>query len=160
MRARAGRIARAVALGAAVAGAAGCPRLPPPPPRPAVTLVRLDAAAATGGLALRVRFLVHNRGAIALILSAVDWEIVLGEEPLLRGRAQAHRRFGPDERAPIEFAIVIPAPLEQELRAAARVRLRGMVHLEDPAGGAGAPAPFDEEAPLPHQPFIGPTAAR
>ena len=147
-----GRAAESLVVACALVGLAGCPRLPPPPPRPAVALVRLDrapAAEAPAGTAFRARFEVHNRGAASLVLAAVDWEIAIGERALLRGRVHEHRPFAPDEDAAIDVAIAVPAPLEPELRRGVRIRLRGMIHFESPAGGAGAPAPFDEDATLP-----------
>jgi hypothetical protein len=118
--------------------ASGCPRLPPPASRPSVSLVRLERA---GPSALRARLLIHNRGAAPLLLSAIDWEIVRGEEPLLRGRAHAKRRFAAEERAAIEIAISLPAALSPALRG--DLRLRGTAHLEP-----DAPAAFDEPAAL------------
>ncbi|HWM86387.1 MAG TPA: hypothetical protein VNO33_11130 [Kofleriaceae bacterium] len=128
-------------LAIALVSATGCPRLPPPAPRPAVTLERIDRAAGS----LRARFQIHNRGAVALTLSAIDWELAPGGRPLLRGRALARRAFGPDQRATVEVAIAVPAALEPALQGAAAaggIRLRGTFHLED-ATGTGAPAPFD-----------------
>ena len=61
--------------------------------------------------------------------------------------------LAPDQRAVIDVALAVPAPVDAELRSAAamggRLRIRGMVHLEDPGGGEGAPAPFDEAAAPP-----------
>ncbi|HKE15180.1 MAG TPA: hypothetical protein VKB80_09965 [Kofleriaceae bacterium] len=148
-------LARARALAPAAALAlvlcAGCPRLPPPAPRPSVSLDRLERAAAPGQWRARLR--VHNRGAAGLVVAAVDWELVAGERPLLRGRSPAHLALAPDQRAVIDVALAVPAPVDDELRSATtsggRLRIRGMVHLVDPGGGEGAPAPFDEAAAPP-----------
>lgn len=124
---------RLAAIVLAVA-ASGCPRLPPPAPRPSVSLLGIEAA----GTALRARLVIHNRGQSELLLSAIDWEIARGDEPLLRGRAYFRRRFAPDERAAIDVAIGLPPAL-----ASGDLRLRGTAHLEP-----DAPAPFDQPAAI------------
>jgi len=154
-------MSRRAGLGAALVSslalaAVGCPRLPPPPPRPAVFVVSVERAAATGdGEVLRARLDVHNRGAFRLVLAAIDWEMVdpRGDRAISRGRAATHRVFAPDQRAVVDIDLAIPAPVAEQIRRAAaaagsRIRLRGTAHLEDPAGGEGAAAPFDDPAPL------------
>jgi hypothetical protein len=133
------------ALLAALALAAGCPRLPPPPPHPSVEVEQLELATASE-VQLRARLRVHNHGTARLTVSAVDWELVLGPRSLLRGRSEQRRALGPDPRAiAIDLAVAIPAGLAGELRARPGLRLRGTVHLQD-AAGRGHPVPFDEPA--------------
>jgi hypothetical protein len=126
---------------AALALAAGCPRLPPPPPHPSVALGRLERA---GDGRLRAQLRVHNHGSSTLTVSAVDWELVQETRPLLRGRSHARRALAPHQRAAIVVAIALPPSLASELGGRS-LRLRGTVHLED-ADGRGRPAPFDAAA--------------
>jgi hypothetical protein len=138
---------RACLLVAIAAAGAGCPRWPPPEPRPSVRLVQLDRSA--GQPAWTARFEVHNAGRVSRVVAAIDWELAVGDRPLQRGRAEPKQRLAAGERAAIQVDLAIPDEVTGELRRAAdRVRLRGMVHLEDSAGPAGAAAPFDESARL------------
>ena len=146
----AARFAVAVAIAASTSG---CPRLPPPLPRPAARVVSLDAGVGPAAT-LRARLDLWNRGSARLVLAAVDWELtdVRGDVVLARGRAEVHRSFAPDERAGVAIDLAMAPSVAAAVRAAARgarARLRGTVHLEDPGGGEGAPASFDDPVTLP-----------
>jgi hypothetical protein len=142
---------RAVCLVALAFAASGCPRLPPPPARPSVVLERIERTGTDTNPSVRVRarLLVHNRDAVRLFLSAIDWELVLEDRALLRGRAHPSRVLAPGQRAAVELAISLPAPIAAELGAPYEgpLRLRGTVHMQD-ADGRGRPAPFDEATAL------------
>jgi hypothetical protein len=149
-----GRLAARLAVALVIAiGASGCPRLPPPLPRPAARVVSLESGVGPAA-PLRARLDLWNRGSARLVLAAVDWELtdVRGDVVLARGRASVRRAFAPDERAAVAIDLAMAPSVTAAVRGGApdaRARLRGTAHLEDPDGGEGAPASFDDPVTLP-----------
>lgn len=140
-------VARASTVAAAAFLATACSPWPAPLRAPQVHLVRahLASAAPAGSPRLDVELAVKNPGSEPLVLRAVDWEIALGQTPLLRGRRDlADLGLAPGGARVIPLSVALSPALADQLRAAppGRARLRGMAHLERP-DGEGAPAPFD-----------------
>lgn len=138
------RLCRALLLAALVL--CGCPGVTAPLERPRLHLEQV-AAHAGEELHVRVRLRVHNPNATAVHARALDWALLLGDAPLVRGRAELDKRVPARESAALDIDLALAAAPAGAMTARMDsghrgYRLRGTVHFVTERGDICAV--FDE----------------
>lgn len=131
---------RAAALGVVLGVSLGCPRVPVPLEPPRADLAgSAEAPGEAGGLVVSLELTVTNPNARALEIRAVDWQLAVAGEPVVRGRDGAEPSTLPARsqavvRVQAHVAPGAAARLKQALAKGAPLEATGTLHCYGPQG--------------------------